>query len=418
MRKVLAEALGTALLLAVVIGSGVMAERLSGGNGAVTLLANALATTGGLYVLIEMFGPISGAHFNPAVSLVMAGRGRLAWSQLGPYVVAQLAGALLGAMLAHAMFDMTAVQFSTRARTGAGQWIAEVVATFGLLLVILRAPASRVAAMVAAYIGAAYWFTASTSFANPAAAFGRMFSDTYAGIAPSSVGRLRRLRAGRCGPGGRRERALQCSTGRCGSGRRTVRRPRPLRWRRCTTRDPQRHAGRRRGHRGHLRAHRPGHHHLVRVGAAGRRGDARAHREDARGASVARVGGPGRCGRRLRVRGQASRPAFVPVVGQHIGVHPRRLARAGRRQASLRGAVRAARGLRVLPGLRGHRAAQRGQRWPCTNPSDSRRSVSTSVSATSMARGATSAGGSASCNPPARAPARPAPRIPGIPDPG
>jgi len=188
MRKVLAEALGTALLLAVVIGSGVMAERLSSGNGAVTLLANALATAGGLYVLIEMFGPISGAHFNPAVSLVMASRGRLAWSRLGPYVLAQLAGAMLGAMLAHAMFDMTVLQFSARARTGAGQWIAEVVATFGLLLVILRAPASRVAAMVAAYIGAAYWFTASTSFANPAAAFGRMFSDTYAGIAPSSVG--------------------------------------------------------------------------------------------------------------------------------------------------------------------------------------------------------------------------------------
>jgi len=186
--NLLAEALGTALLLAVVIGSGIMAERLSGGNTAVALLANTLATVGGLYVLIEVFGPLSGAHFNPAVSLVMAGRGQLPWSQLVPYVLAQLVGAMLGAWLAHAMFDMSIVQFASKVRSGAGQWIAEVVATFGLLLVILRAPASRVAAMVAAYIGAAYWFTASTSFANPAAAFGRMFSDSFAGIAPSSVG--------------------------------------------------------------------------------------------------------------------------------------------------------------------------------------------------------------------------------------
>jgi glycerol uptake facilitator-like aquaporin len=187
-QKVFAEGLGTAMLLAVVIGSGVMAERLAGGNMAVALLANTLATVGGLYILIEVFGPISGAHFNPAVSLVMAGRGQLPWPQLGPYVVAQLLGAMLGAMLVHAMFDMTIVQFSSKVRSGAGQWIAEAVATFGLLLVILRAPAGRVAAMVAAYIGAAYWFTASTSFANPAAAFGRMFSDSFAGIAPSSVG--------------------------------------------------------------------------------------------------------------------------------------------------------------------------------------------------------------------------------------
>ena len=186
-QKLLAEALGTALLLAIVIGSGVMAERLSGGNIAIALLANTLATVGGLYVLIEVFGPISGAHFNPAVSLVMASRGELAWSLFAPYVVMQLLGAMLGAWLAHAMFDMTILQFSTKVRSGAGQWIAEAVATFGLLLVILRAPAARVAAMVAAYIGAAYWFTASTSFANPAAAFGRMFSDSFAGIAPPSV---------------------------------------------------------------------------------------------------------------------------------------------------------------------------------------------------------------------------------------
>jgi glycerol uptake facilitator-like aquaporin len=186
-RQVIAEGLGSALLLAVVIGSGIMAERLSGGNVAIALLANTLATVGGLYVLIEVFGPISGAHFNPAVSLVMAGKGQLPWSMLAPYVVAQLVGAMLGAWLAHAMFDMSIVQWSSKTRTGAGQWIAEGVATFGLLLVILRAPAGRVAAMVSAYIGAAYWFTSSTSFANPAAAFGRMFSDSFAGISPASV---------------------------------------------------------------------------------------------------------------------------------------------------------------------------------------------------------------------------------------
>jgi glycerol uptake facilitator-like aquaporin len=182
-----AEMLGTAGLLAVVIGSGIMAVRLAGGHMAIALLANTLATVGGLYVLIEVFGPISGAHFNPAVSLVMAHRRALPWSLVPGYVCAQLLGAMLGAWLAHAMFDMHILQFSTRVRTGSGQWIAEGVATFGLLLVILRAPAARVAAMVAAYIGAAYWFTASTSFANPAAAFGRMFSDSFAGIAPSSV---------------------------------------------------------------------------------------------------------------------------------------------------------------------------------------------------------------------------------------
>ena len=186
-QKGLAEGIGTALLLAVVIGSGIMAERVSGGNVAIALLANTLATVGGLYILIEVFGPISGAHFNPAVSLVMASRGQLAWTLLVPYVAMQLLGAMLGAWLAHAMFDMHILQFSTKVRSGTGQWIAEGVATFGLLLVILRAPAARVAAMVAAYIGAAYWFTASTSFANPAAVFGRMFSDSFAGIAPSSA---------------------------------------------------------------------------------------------------------------------------------------------------------------------------------------------------------------------------------------
>ena len=186
-QKLFAEALGTALLLAVVIGSGIMGERLSGGNTAIALLANTLATAGGLYVLIEVFGPISGAHFNPAVSMVMAGRAALPGKLLLPYIAAQLVGAMLGAWLTHAMFDMNLIQFSTRVRSGTGQWLAEAVATFGLLLVILRAPAPRIAAMVACYIGAAYWFTASTSFANPAAAFGRMWSDSFAGIAPASV---------------------------------------------------------------------------------------------------------------------------------------------------------------------------------------------------------------------------------------
>lgn len=185
--KLFAEALGTALLLAVVIGSGVMAERLSGGNDGVALLANTLATVGGLYILIEVFGPVSGAHFNPAVSGVMAVRGALPVALLLPYIAAQLLGAMLGAWLAHAMFEMPIWQFSTKLRGGTGQWIAEAVATAGLLLVILRAPPARVAAMVAAYIGAAYWFTASTSFANPAAAFGRLFSDSFAGIAPASA---------------------------------------------------------------------------------------------------------------------------------------------------------------------------------------------------------------------------------------
>ena len=186
-RKLGAEALGTALLLAVVIGSGIMAERLAGGNSGVALLANTLATVGGLYILIEVFGPISGAHFNPAVSAVMAWRGELTKSALLPYIAAQLLGAMLGAWLAHAMFELPIIQFSTKLRSGIGQWIAEAVATAGLLLVILRAPTGRAAAMVAAYIGAAYWFTASTSFANPAAVFGRLFSDSFAGIAPASA---------------------------------------------------------------------------------------------------------------------------------------------------------------------------------------------------------------------------------------
>jgi len=187
-RKLLAELLGTALLLAIVIGSGIMAERLSGGNTAIALLANTAATVGGLYILIEVLGPISGAHFNPAVSAVMTFRGNLSQIELAAYVIVQLVGAMLGAWLAHAMFEVDIIQFSSKLRGGFGQWVAEVVATAGLLLVILRAPVGRASSMVAAYIGAAYWFTSSTSFANPAAAFGRMFSDSFAGIAPTSVG--------------------------------------------------------------------------------------------------------------------------------------------------------------------------------------------------------------------------------------
>ena len=185
--KLFAEALGTALLLTTVIGSGIMAERLAGGNIALALLANTLATVGGLYILIEVFGPVSGAHLNPAVTLAMAARGALPLRVALPYVLVQLMGAALGAWLAHAMFDLTILQLSTKVRSGPGQWLAELVATAGLLLVVLRAPPNRVSPMVACYIGAAYWFTASTSFANPAAAFGRMFSDSFAGIAPGSV---------------------------------------------------------------------------------------------------------------------------------------------------------------------------------------------------------------------------------------
>jgi len=183
-RQYLAELIGTAALLCAVIGSGIMAENLSDGNIAVALIANTLATVFALYVLIETLGPLSGAHFNPAVSLVMAYRKDLPRERLIGYVIAQLMGAALGAWLAHAMFDMDIFQWSDKARTGEGQWLAEAVATAGLLFVILRSPAGKASSMVASYIGAAYWFTASTSFANPAAVFGRMMSDSFAGISP------------------------------------------------------------------------------------------------------------------------------------------------------------------------------------------------------------------------------------------
>ncbi|MGH6623636.1 MAG: aquaporin, partial [Burkholderiaceae bacterium] len=156
-QRLLAEAIGTMLLLAVVIGSGIMGERLAGGNVAIALLANSLATVGGLYILIEVFGPISGAHFNPAVTAVMSLRGQLAAAEACGYIAAQIVGAVLGAWLAHAMFDVQIIQWSTKLRSGWGQWIAEAVATAGLLLVVLRAPAGRAAMMIAAYIGAAYW---------------------------------------------------------------------------------------------------------------------------------------------------------------------------------------------------------------------------------------------------------------------
>lgn len=186
-RRLTGEFFATAILLAAVVGSGIMAERLAGGNAAIALLANTLATVGALYVLIETFAPVSGAHMNPAVSAVMALRGKLEWPILPGYIFAQLIGAACGAWLAHAMFDLPILQWSAKLRAGPGQWLAEAVATAGLILIVLRAPSSRVAALVAAYIGAAYWFTASTSFANPAAAFGRMLSDSFAGIAPASV---------------------------------------------------------------------------------------------------------------------------------------------------------------------------------------------------------------------------------------
>ncbi len=186
-KRYFAELVGTAALLCAVIGSGIMAEQLAGGNVAVALLANTLATVFALYVLIETMGPISGAHFNPVVSLVLALRKDLGRHHLLGYVMAQLIGAAIGAWLAHAMFELEIFQWSAKVRTGQAQWLAEAVATGGLLFVILRSPQGKASSIVACYIGAAYWFTASTSFANPAAAFGRMFSNTFSGISPADV---------------------------------------------------------------------------------------------------------------------------------------------------------------------------------------------------------------------------------------
>ena len=186
-KRYFAELVGTAALLCAVIGSGIMVEQLAGGNMALALLANTLATVFALYVLIETLGPISGAHFNPVVSMVLAFRKDLARHHLMGYVLAQLMGAALGAWIAHAMFELEIFQWSVKVRTGPAQWLAEAVATGGLLFVILRSPEGKASSIVACYIGAAYWFTASTSFANPAAAFGRMFSNTFAGISPADV---------------------------------------------------------------------------------------------------------------------------------------------------------------------------------------------------------------------------------------
>jgi glycerol uptake facilitator-like aquaporin len=199
-RQLAAEFVGTAALFCAVIGSGIMAETLSAGNNGVALLANTLATVFALYVLIELLGPVSGAHFNPLVTLVLWSKGLPAHEKRARaalfFIAAQLLGAVAGAWLANAMFDLPVFQLSTRLRggfdatgqfSGWGQWLAEGVATAGLILVVLRAPAGKAAALVACYIGAAYWFTASTSFANPAAVLSRMFSDSFAGIAPASA---------------------------------------------------------------------------------------------------------------------------------------------------------------------------------------------------------------------------------------
>jgi glycerol uptake facilitator-like aquaporin len=190
-RRLFAEALGTALLVATVVGSGIAAQRLSPDDVGLQLLENALATGAVLVVLIALLGPVSGAHFNPVVSAVDAWFGGLRGREVAPYVVAQVLGACAGAIVANLMFGVGVVTVSTTERTGSALWFSEVVATFGLLLVILGlvrgGRSAWVAPAVAAYIVAAYWFTASTSFANPAVTVGRTLSDTFAGIAPSSV---------------------------------------------------------------------------------------------------------------------------------------------------------------------------------------------------------------------------------------
>jgi glycerol uptake facilitator-like aquaporin len=189
-QRAFVEALGTAFLLAAVVGSGIMAQRLAGGNVALALLCNTLPTGAILTTLILTFSPLSGAHFNPAVSLAFALRGQLGWSVVGVYLAAQVLGGVLGVWAAHLMFELPLWQLSGTARSGAGQWLAEGIATFGLLIAILgcvaRAP-TAVPYAVGLYITSAYWFTASTSFANPAVTVARALSDTFAGIAPSGV---------------------------------------------------------------------------------------------------------------------------------------------------------------------------------------------------------------------------------------
>jgi len=185
-----AEFAGSAALLAIVVGSGHMGEALAAGNAAVALLANSAATGLGLWLLIELLGPVSGAHFNPAVSLLLAQRGELAWRDAALYIIAQLAGAVGGVVLAHLMFDLPLLQVGVKARSGAGQWVSEAVATSGLLLTILlgrRARPQALPALVGAWIACAYWFTASTSFANPAVTIARAFTTTFAGIRPADA---------------------------------------------------------------------------------------------------------------------------------------------------------------------------------------------------------------------------------------
>ena len=189
-RRLFSEWLGTAFLLAAVVGSGIMAEKLAGGNIALALLCNTIPTGAILAVLILVFGPLSGAHFNPAVSLAFALRRELAWSTAAGYIAAQIVGAIAGVWAAHLMFELPLWQFSITSRAGAGQWLAEAVATFGLLLTIFGCVARTPTAVpyaVGLYITSAYWFTASTSFANPAVTIARAMSNTFAGIAPEGV---------------------------------------------------------------------------------------------------------------------------------------------------------------------------------------------------------------------------------------
>lgn len=187
-REVLGEFLGSLLLAATVIGSGIMAERLAAGNAAVALIGNTAATVTVLSVLIAMFAPISGAHFNPCVTFVALAQRKVTSAQAGAYLVAQAAGCCSGAVLAHAMFELPLIQASTHARAGLAQWIAEVVATGGLILVAFTSPSAKEAAWrVPAWIAGAYWFTASTSFANPAITIGRSLSDTFSGIRPQDA---------------------------------------------------------------------------------------------------------------------------------------------------------------------------------------------------------------------------------------
>jgi glycerol uptake facilitator-like aquaporin len=189
-RRIFAEWLGTAFLLAAVVGSGIMAQKLAGGNIALALLCNTIPTGAILVVLILIFSPLSGAHFNPAVTLAFASRGELPWLIAAAYIAVQIVGGIAGVWAAHLMFELPLWQFSITQRTGAGQWLAEGVATFGLLLTIFGCAARTPAAIpyaVGLYITSAYWFTASTSFANPAVTIARSLSDTFAGIAPSGV---------------------------------------------------------------------------------------------------------------------------------------------------------------------------------------------------------------------------------------